>query len=380
MAAQIEKFYGNGQIAVAINAKSNAGFIYYPNGKVAIAISTASSYQNAFYAYDKDKKESLLLGLNESAVGFASSSARQATPDVKKVGVVFTKAGGVMTDESGTISLDWTWKKRTPADNVLSDFVIVKLSEHIEISFRSKEEINLEFAFENVKHSVDMGVKVLRQKPSYLHHAKRLPGGHLLPQIEHLTLRQRTVDFNESMRAQRNKLNPKSENLSDMVKGVVGGLEGRFDNLSSTMHAKPSLGLEWREESMEMTKREVPQIPFCGTETGNSRGLGDTIYVNQDTEDFDPSSTLPKNLISRTGAWKGSVEIRAALEKKNPIMKRTFVLKSASGRYSNSIIVDPSAVTPQNPTGMVKTRGKDLGSLTWKGMKEMFASAPSSGK
>ena len=178
------------------------------------------------------------------------------------------------------------------------------------------------------------------------------------------------------MRAQRNKLNPKSENLSDMVRGIVSGLEGRFDDLSSTMHAKCSLGLEWREQSMEMTKKEVPQIQLCGTETGDHRGLGETIYVDQSVQKFDSSLTLPKNLVSSTGVWKGSMEIRAALEKANPIIKRTFVLKSASGRYSTSIIVDPSAVTPQNPTGMVRTKGKELGLLTWKEIKNIFASAP----
>ena len=78
------------------------------------------------------------------------------------------------------------------------------------------------------------------------------------------------------------------------------------------------------------------------------------------------------------GVWKGSVEIRAALEDANPPIKRTFVLKSASGRYSNMIIVNPAAVTLQNPTGMVKTVGLALPLLKWSGMKDLFASAPAS--
>jgi len=74
--------------------------------------------------------------------------------------------------------------------------------------------------------------------------------------------------------------------------------------------------------------------------------------------------------------WKGGVEIRAALEEANPPIKRTFVLKSASGRYSNMIVVNLQAVTPQNPTGMVKPLGLTMPTLKWSALKEMFANAP----
>ena len=192
---QVEKFYSGGQIALSIDEKSKSGFIYYPSGKVAVAISTASSYQNAFYAYDNDKKGSLLLGLNERAVGFATSSKQSSiSSDLKRVSVVLTPTGGVLTDAKGTIIQEWAWNKKISTDNVLNDFLSVKLSDHIEINFKSKEEINLNFTYENVKHSVDMGFKVLRQKPSYLQKAKRLPGGHLLPMIDHLTLKKVYID------------------------------------------------------------------------------------------------------------------------------------------------------------------------------------------
>jgi hypothetical protein len=80
--------------------------------------------------------------------------------------------------------------------------------------------------------------------------------------------------------------------------------------------------------------------------------------------------------MTENGKWKGSVEIRAALEGANPPIKRTFVLHSASGRYSSMIVVNPKAVTPQNPTGMVKTLGLPLPTLKWSTLKEMFSSAP----
>jgi hypothetical protein len=80
--------------------------------------------------------------------------------------------------------------------------------------------------------------------------------------------------------------------------------------------------------------------------------------------------------MSENGKWKGSVEIRSALEDANPPIKRTFVLHSASGRYSSMIVVNPKAVTPQNPTGMVKTIGLPLTPLKWSTLKEMFSTAP----
>jgi hypothetical protein len=289
--------YNNGQIGVSIEDESKAGFIYYPNGKVAVVISTASSYQNAFYAYDKDKLGTLLLGLNENAIGFCSTSMKNS-PDLPKLSLVFTKLGGVITNAEGNIIKDWVWNKKLATDTVLSEKMTVKLSDYITIIFSSKEDIFLEFECENIKCKVDMGTKVLRTKPNYLANAKRLPGGHLLPLIEHVTLKKRTEDFNISMRAQRNKLHPKSQNLSELVRDVVYNLEKRFDTLPDKMSSVPSLGTEWKSKSLSMTLNEIPHIPLCGQETGLPKGFSDQIYTESDK--FDPSSTVvTKNICTQ---------------------------------------------------------------------------------
>ena len=135
-------FYSNGQLAVALTP-SKAGYIYYPNGEVAIAISTASTYQNSFCAYANNKKRSLLLALNEAAVGFAQTAERKGNHvHFPKTRVVFTKRGGVLTNEDEYISLEWTWKRKSGSQpKELKEEMIIKLSEYITLRFKSQEEI-----------------------------------------------------------------------------------------------------------------------------------------------------------------------------------------------------------------------------------------------
>ena len=369
-----KSFYSNGQLAVAL-APSKAGYVYYPNGEVAIAISTASTYQNSFCAYANNKKRSLLLALNEAAVGFAQTSEREGNYVLfPRARVVFTKRGGVLTNEDEHISLEWTWKRKSSSQpKELKEEMIIKLSEYITLRFKSQEEIFIDFQCESIYHVVDMGVKVLREKPNYLLKAKISSGGHVLPEIERFTLKERTVAFNKSVKARRNRLNPKAENLSEMVCGVVKELEDTFDKLPDRMHIKPSLSPEWRNESINVTKCELPVIPLCGTETGDCNGFGATLYVDTDAlKDFDARSTMPKKLLTDKGIWKSSSDIRNLLSVENPTLKRSFVLNAASGRYSDMIIVDPSVATPQNPTGMIKCKGKALDSIKWKDFKNLL--------
>jgi hypothetical protein len=287
--------YSNGQEAFSIDDISKAGYIYYPTGKMALAIATASSYQNSFYAYDKDKEDTLLLCLNENAVGFCTGSKRKSA-DIPKVSLVFSKSGGVLTAADGSIAKDWVWARKCSSDTVLSEPIEIHLSEHFKLSCASREIISLEFNCEGVKYTADLGTKVLRKKESYLKDAKRLPGGHLLPAIKRVSLKQRTLDFNDSMRAQRNKLHPKSQNLSEMVRDVVFGLEEKFDEIDARMMTVPGLDhAAWKVMSLESTLQEIPHIPVAGTETGLSKGFAEHIYC--DPTAFDPSQTVRMNIL-----------------------------------------------------------------------------------
>ena len=188
-----------------------------------------------------------------------------------------------------------------------------------------------------------MGYKE-RRSDNYLTHAKRQPGGRLLPQIDNVTLKQRTVDFNESMKAQRNKLNPKSENLSDMVSGIVGSLEKKFDNIKDKMRSTSGVGTEWKEISLTNTISEIPRIPIAGTETGGFNGYASKIYADLDDPGFDPSQTLPANLM-KDGKWKGSVEIRAALrEVNNAVLAICCHHRNRGLQYSSTLLLIKSII------------------------------------
>ena len=64
-----------------------------------------------------------------------------------------------------------------------------------------------------------------------------------------------------------------------MVRGVVAGLETRFEGLDTKMATSPGLGTLWKTLALDHTIQEIPRIPFAGTETGATTGFGDKIYV-----------------------------------------------------------------------------------------------------
>merc|ERR1711871_1748846 len=162
-----------------------------------------------------------------------------------------------------------------------------------------------------------------------------------------------------------------------MVQSIVRNLEDKFDGLKSEMVSTPGISGEWKTEAINMTLSEIPRISLSGNETGPTTGFGDTIYADSNTP-IDLTETLPKNLTSN-GKWLGDVEVRAALKEANPPIARTQVLKSASGRYSNMLVVDPKAVTLHNPTGMITTQGEPLKEVTWSKYKASLEESSRSG-
>ena len=360
-------FYSNGQNALSINENDGTGFIYYPSGRVAIAISSASSYQNSFYVFDDNSNHgshqgSVLLAIDEKAIGYVSRSQINGS-DGNKSSLVLRKERGIYTNDDGIIEYDWKWEgKGMSKGNPPKSELIITLNEYIIFKMLDRSNMSLEFRCESINKTIDTGIKVKRND-NYLTKAKRKPGGGLEPQIDRVTLKQRTLHFNNEMKSLRNKLNPKSANLSDMVQHIVKNLEDKFDGIKQEMTCTPGMGTEWKNEAVNMTLNEIPRIPLSGNETGPTVGFGDTLEYEPNGM-IDLSATLPKNL-TNNGKWLGDVEIRSALKEANPPMARTQVLKSASGRYSNMLVVDPKAVTLHNPTGMITAQGEPLKEVSW---------------
>ena len=90
-----------------------------------------------------------------------------------------------------------------------------------------------------------------------------------------------------------------------------------------------------QEEAFQMTMSEIPRIRATGNESG----------AIEDERDAALGCTLPpghadlEETLKRSGPvipkrWPTEIEVRRTVRKKNPVLKRTQVLKMASGRYS----------------------------------------------
>mmetsp|Transcript_10906 Transcript_10906/g.16621 ORF Transcript_10906/g.16621 Transcript_10906/m.16621 type:complete len:700 (+) Transcript_10906:130-2229(+) len=369
------KYYENGRLALKFN-EDGTGFIYYPSGSVAVCSSEASSYQNRYYAFDSNRKNTLLLGIDEHAVGFCSSSKRKSMRD-NAFEFALSKVGGIITNNEGRITQQWKWDRKaqncgTPPNGDM----VFRLNEHITFTFRSRSDMTLLFEYDSIKHEMDVGMK-FKRNDSYLDHAKRGSAGRLIPQLNHVTLQQRTVDFNKEMAAKRNILYPRSENLSPMVQDIVGGLEKRFDEIGGTIKISHESANTWKTDALQMTLSEVPRIPVAGVETGVSPGFSQTIYVSaEDTSSL--TKTAPAKLMTSDGEWKDSLSVRTVLREENPPLSRSSTVLKASGRYSSMLVVDPAAVTSDNPTGMIEIQGLPLQGVKWDVLKSSLAAAPAS--
>ena len=357
----ISAVYGNKATAIQI-ADDLTGFIYYPDGKIALCEAAFSDYQNNHYCYDKNG--SLLVAFDALGIGFAQASTRKDA-DLTAFSITFTEKGGLISNNN-TITSEWNWahSKGQPTAAVRN-----RLNEHFVFVYENRATVYLEFECDGIKYIADLGVKQRRKEASYLSAAKRDTTGKLVLPSKAKTLKQRTEDFNNSMLAKHNLVHPKSENLSDMVSGIVKTLEDKFDDVHTRMMTSPSPGQTWKGDALANTVRELPKIPMAGTETGKITGLGSSIYTSLDATTLRAEQTLPSHLITPKGTWKNDTDVRMSLQAINPVLKRTNVLKCNSGRYSNMLVVEPGRVTAQNPTGMVVLEGLPLELLKWTAFK-----------
>jgi hypothetical protein len=91
-------------MSIVIDPKDDTGFIYYPSSAVCICSSPANEYQNSYYAFDKNRKGTILLGL-ENAIGFCCSSSRKAL-DGTKMTLVLTKEGCLISKDE-VVTHEW---------------------------------------------------------------------------------------------------------------------------------------------------------------------------------------------------------------------------------------------------------------------------------
>jgi hypothetical protein len=243
-----------------------------------VCISEASPYQKRFFAFDSNRKNTSLLIIDEYGVGSCSATQRKKFRG-NNCDFSLAKGGGLVNNADGHITHQWKWDpKAQDAGTPPSSELVFQLNESITFKFNgTRTDMKLIFQCESFSKELDMGVK-LRRDDSYLDHAKKGLGGKLIPQFEHQTLSNRQDKFAGDMAAQRNKLNPRSENLSDMVRDIVSKLEADFDDIKDTMQSSNGIGTTWKKEALDKTLNEIPRIANTGMETGVNPGFSTTIY------------------------------------------------------------------------------------------------------
>lgn len=158
--------------------------------------------------------------------------------------------------------------------------MIFRLNEHLVCIFKNRFEVSLTFEYDSIKYEFEIGMK-FKRNDTYLDNVKKTLDGRLIPQIQHTSLRERQIEFGKEMQNQRNKLHPRSENLSNMVQGIVGNLEQNFDSFGETLKLPPVELSTIKHEAFQKTLDEIPRIESTGMETGIYSGFSKDIYVNK---------------------------------------------------------------------------------------------------
>ena len=176
----------------------------YPGGSVAVVVTEVSEHQKRFSAFDDDKKNTCILGIDENGVGFCQCSKRKSKgkPGIR---ISLTKFGAIVTDEDGNIQYEWKWNRQSRDAGIqpLSP-IIVELNDHLTFKLKDRDDMSLEYKFESTYRKFDVGFKQKREG-TYLDNAQK-SNGRLFPTIDYTSLKQREDQFNEEMRAQRNKV------------------------------------------------------------------------------------------------------------------------------------------------------------------------------
>lgn len=341
--------YPNGQPAFTF-LPDGSGFAYYPSGKPAACVSTVSSYQNRFYFYDdaagnededreaeeegarKRSKDLMVCALDEYIVGFAVDNSGG---DKQGTRMVFTKEGALIAGPGGDIEKEWKWDSGaqnagTPPVNPID----IHMTKSLTLTFVDKFTISVRFNHEGMNRVFDLGMK-LRRMTSYLETSDRVRSGpnvgKLEPRFDHTNLVERQAAFNQQMKAKRNRLNPRSQDLSEKVSGIVADLEKGFDAYSKT-HTSASYLEPTRRQAMDKTVSELPRIAITGQEAGPHQGFGESLYVSQ--RDFDELAQtgkqerlkIPDHMIDeKTGDWKDDIGVRTAVRRVNPLLTRAKV-------------------------------------------------------
>jgi hypothetical protein len=225
--------------------------------------------------------------------------------------------------------------------------------------------MQLEFDCQGVKFGLNLSQKVKKQNASYLTNSTRgLDGKLTLLLGNYISLKNRQKQFNELMFYKKNFVKPKSENLT-LSKEVVKCLEDHFENITEKLHCSSSSGTTWKHDAFSSTLKEIPMLSLSGAEVGGEHGLGSYIYDSSDNK-----YVLPGYLMTAKGKFKDEIDVLTTLKELNPPLKRGNMIRAASGRYSQLLVVDPKQVSASNPAGVHTVSCVSLIKICWLDFKK----------
>jgi hypothetical protein len=175
----------------------------YSNGKAALVITEASNHQNRYFVFDNDKKGTCLLSIDEYALGFIISSKSSETAGIR---IALSKVGGLVSNQKGDIEYEWKWDRNALNPGIPpSTDIKLKLNDFFDFRLRDRYDMSLEYNDGIIKKMFDVSLKHSRNT-TYLNNLVKGKNGKYLPNMNHIPLKQRQEEFNEKMRAQRNKV------------------------------------------------------------------------------------------------------------------------------------------------------------------------------
>ena len=124
--------------------------------------------------------------------------------------MVFTTSGCLVANAAGVVTMQWKWDPTAPNNRPPVEPITINLNKHLTLTFTDKFKIDVRFSCEGASWDFDLGMK-LRRTDSYLTTAVRTGHGGLEPVFDRTSLAERQKAFNETMKAKRSLLNPRSE-------------------------------------------------------------------------------------------------------------------------------------------------------------------------
>lgn len=289
---QEPKTYKDGSPAVSFYYDGSAAAVYPDSGDIAVSVSVsrdASSVETLTYCYDQ--QSAMIACFDQNGVGYAY----EGPPNSRKLTIGDTyfrlqsSTGEVLKQTQDTMNKGNTWSLP----------LTLKLTPHLTVILRARDNITVVFTSETVLHEFDI------VHASTLSLFMKENDDKFRPDTAPLS------QFNEEVPAFKSILKQPHNSTSDEIRKILGNLgtlTKKLGTFSSTMplpsRAKTSTG--FRGEGDMPTPRD-------------KWSLADSTFLQAQGVNWDTATKK---------------DLRRMVAMRNPTLARTQILKAASGKYA----------------------------------------------